>query len=278
MVNSHSGFQSLSSWVQCMILSKNTPKERADVITKFVNVGKHLKKLHNFNTLMAVIGGVTHSNISRLNKTHNCLPQETKKELNNLTNLLSNQSNFANYRKCLQEVGNKFKIPIMGIHLKDLIAWNGNGPNFEKTGSITLKRLYQLAHLLSYFLGVNRSGHNFAEPNMDLINTLKVSLDINYSENDIYDLSLKKEPRTLLNFQGSGKSVVFAEWASGVCQAPDAETVNKHISAMVDAVFKHYDHDRDAYISKEEFEQIAGNFPFIDSFVTIDVDRFVFIN
>jgi hypothetical protein len=33
-------FNSLSSWVQMMILSKSTPKERADIITKFVNVGK----------------------------------------------------------------------------------------------------------------------------------------------------------------------------------------------------------------------------------------------
>uniref|UniRef100_A0A914YKH7 EF-hand domain-containing protein n=1 Tax=Panagrolaimus superbus TaxID=310955 RepID=A0A914YKH7_9BILA len=109
---------------------------------------------------------------------------------------------------------------------------------------------------------------------MDLINTLKVSFDITYNENDIYDLSLKREPKTLLNFQSSSsKSVVFADWASGVCQQPDSDTVNKHIAAMVDAVFKHYDHDRDSYISKAEFEQIAGNFPFIDTFVAIDADR-----
>ena len=42
---------------------------------------------------------------------------------------------------------------------------------------------------------------------------------------------------------------------------------------MVDAVFKHYDHNKDAHISKEEFEQIASNFPFIDSFVNIDTDK-----
>lgn len=41
---------------------------------------------------------------------------------------------------------------------------------------------------------------------------------------------------------------------------------------MVDAVFKHYDHDRDGFISQEEFQLIAGNFPFIDAFVNIDVD------
>jgi hypothetical protein len=72
-------FNSLSSWVQCMILAKGTAKERADVITKFINVGKHLRRTYNYNTLMAVIGGVTHSNISRLSKTHAFLTPETKK-------------------------------------------------------------------------------------------------------------------------------------------------------------------------------------------------------
>lgn len=68
--------------------------------------------------------------------------------------------------------------------------------------------------------------------------------------------------------------MVFADWASGVCSAPDPENINKHISAMVEAVFKHYDHDKDGYISQTEFHQIAGNFPFIAPFGMIDVDRF----
>ncbi|KAI6236707.1 hypothetical protein M3Y95_00186900 [Aphelenchoides besseyi] len=263
-------FNSLSSWIQCMILSKSTPSERAAIISKFVNVGKHLRKLANFNTLYAVIGGVSHSNISRLSKTQACLSQETRKDLNMLTNLLSNSNNFCSYRRALQEVKG-FRIPIMGIHLKDLIAWAG-GQNFDKTRRISERRLFQLGQLLSYFLGANRSAHNFPEANMDLINTLKVSLDIVYNEEDIYALSLKREPRTLLNFQNS-KPVIFAEWAAGISQTPDPETVNKHISAMVEAVFKHYDHDRDGVISRDEFEQIACNFPFIDSFGAIDADR-----
>jgi hypothetical protein len=39
------------------------------------------------------------------------------------------------------------------------------------------------------------------------------------------------------------------------------------------AVFKHYDHDRDDYISQAEFNMIAGNFPFIEPFSIIDEDR-----
>lgn len=64
---------------------------------------------------------------------------------------------------------------LRGIHLKDLIAWHGAGLDFEKTRRISERKLYQLGNLLGHFLGVNRQMHNFADPNMDLINTLKVS-------------------------------------------------------------------------------------------------------
>ncbi|KRX71371.1 RAS guanyl-releasing protein 1, partial [Trichinella sp. T6] len=71
-------FNSISQWVQCMVLSKPLPRERAEVVTKFVNVAKHLKELKNFNTLMAVIGGLTHSSLARLCRTMACVPHETR--------------------------------------------------------------------------------------------------------------------------------------------------------------------------------------------------------
>jgi RAS guanyl-releasing protein 3 len=43
------------------------------------------------------------------------------------------------------------------------------------------------------------------------------------------------------------------------------------------AVFKNYDHDKDGFISHAEFEAIAGNFPFIDSFAVLDADQLVVI-
>jgi len=40
-------------------------------------------------------------------------------------------------------------------------------------------------------------------------------------------------------------------------------------------VFKNYDHDKDGFISHAEFDAIAGNFPFIDSFAVLDADQSV---
>lgn len=70
--------------------------------------------------------------------------------------------------------------------------------------------------------------------------------------------------------------MLFADWASGVSCTLDPETVNKHITAMVEAVFKNYDHNKDNFISENEFQQISTNFPFIAPFRSIDTDKYVF--
>jgi len=44
---------------------------------------------------------------------------------------------------------------------------------------------------------------------------------------------------------------------------------------LMQAVFKNYDHDKDGFISHAEFDAIAGNFPFIDSFAVLDADQYV---
>jgi RAS guanyl-releasing protein 3 len=68
-------------------------------------------------------------------------------------------------------------------------------------------------------------------------------------------------------------SPVFADWAAGVSQTIDILTIQRHVNAMVEAVFTTYDHDRDGHISHTEFEEIAQNFPFIDAFTVLDADQ-----
>ncbi|XP_039388417.1 ras guanyl-releasing protein 3 isoform X4 [Mauremys reevesii] len=176
-------FNGISKWVQLMVLSKPTPQQRADVITKFINVAQKLLHLQNFNTLMAVVGGLSHSSISRLKETHSHLSSEVT----------------------------------------------------------------------------------------------KLSLDLYHTEDDIYKLSLVLEPRNSKSQPTSpttpNKPVVPLEWASGVLPKPDPTIINKHIRKLVDSVFRNYDHDHDGYISQEDFESIAANFPFLDSFCVLDKDQ-----
>ncbi|XP_019303260.1 ras guanyl-releasing protein 3 [Panthera pardus] len=268
-------FNGISKWVQLMVLSKPTPQQRAEVITKFINVAKKLLQLKNFNTLMAVVGGLSHSSISRLKETHSHLSSEVTKNWNEMTELVSSNGNYCNYRKAFADCEG-FKIPILGVHLKDLIAVHVIFPDWMEDNKVNIVKMHQLSVTLSELVSLQNASHHL-EPNMDLINLLTLSLDLYHTEDDIYKLSLVLEPRNSKSQPTSPttptKPVVPLEWASGVMPKPDPTVINKHIRKLVESVFRNYDHDHDGYISQEDFESIAANFPFLDSFCVLDKDQ-----
>ncbi|XP_017282805.1 ras guanyl-releasing protein 3 [Kryptolebias marmoratus] len=269
-------FNGVSQWVQLMVLSKLTPQTRAEVITKYIHVAQKLLHLQNFNTLMAVVGGLSHSSISRLKETHAYLAPEVVKIWNEMTELVSSSNNYSNYRKAFNEC-RRFKIPILGVHLKDLIAvhvvfpdWVGN------SNQVNLVKMHQLYMTFNELVSLQTAVAQ-VEPNMDLIYLLTLSLDLYYTEDEIYELSLLREPRNPKSQPTSpttpNKPLAPLDWASGVTTKPDPSVVNKHIRKVVESVFRNYDHDHDGYISQEDFESIAANFPFLDSFCVLDKDQ-----
>ncbi|XP_062934357.1 ras guanyl-releasing protein 3 isoform X2 [Cynocephalus volans] len=267
-------FNGISKWVQLMVLSKPTPQQRADVITKFINVAKKLLQLKNFNTLMAVVGGLSHSSISRLKETHSHLSSEVTKNWNEMTELVSSNGNYCHYRKAFADCDG-FKIPILGVHLKDLIAVHVIFPDWTEENKVNIVKMHQLSVTLSELVSLQSASHHL-EPNLDLINLLTLSLDLYHTEDDIYKLSLVLEPRNSKSPTSPttpNKPVVPLEWASGVMPKPDPTVINKHIRKLVESVFRNYDHDHDGYISQEDFESIAANFPFLDSFCVLDKDQ-----
>ncbi|EPY75179.1 ras guanyl-releasing protein 3 [Camelus ferus] len=229
-------FNGISKWVQLMVLSKPTPQQRAQVITKFINVAK------NWNEMME---------------------------------LVSSNGNYCNYRKAFADCDG-FKIPILGVHLKDLIAVHVIFPDWTEENKVNIVKMHQLSVTLSELVSLQNASHHL-EPNLDLINLLTLSLDLYHTEDDIYKLSLVLEPRNSKSQPTSPttptKPVVPLEWASGVMPKPDPTVINKHIRKLVESVFRNYDHDHDGYISQEDFESIAANFPFLDSFCVLDKDQ-----
>nr|XP_033469937.1 ras guanyl-releasing protein 3 isoform X2 [Epinephelus lanceolatus] len=269
-------FNGISQWVQLMVLSKLTPQTRAEVISKYIHVAQKLLQLQNFNTLMAVVGGLSHSSISRLKETHSYLTPEVVKIWSEMTELVSSNNNYSFYRKAFNECQG-FKIPILGVHLKDLIAVHVVFPDWvHDSNKVNLVKMHQLYLTFNELVSL-QSAVAQVEPNMDLIYLLTLSLDLYYTEDEIYELSLLREPRNPKSLPTSpttpNKPLAPLDWASGVTTKPDPSVVNKHIRKVVDSVFRNYDHDRDGYISQEDFESIAANFPFLDSFCVLDKDQ-----
>ncbi|XP_038144440.1 RAS guanyl-releasing protein 4 [Cyprinodon tularosa] len=260
----------VSQWVQLMILSRHTAQQRAQVFTKFIHVAQKLRALQNFNTLMAVTGGLCHSSISRLKDTSNLLPPDITKVLSEFTELLSSGSNYSNYRRVYNECKG-FKVPILGVHLKDLISLNEALPDYIDEEKINLSKLQHLYSNITDLLDIHNCKPPF-EANKDLLHLLTLSLDLYYTEDEIYELSYHKEPKNpKIQPVAPVKPPVVAEWGSGVTPRLDSDTISKHVKQMVDSIMKNYDLKQDGYISLEDFEKIAANFPF--TFCTQETDR-----
>ncbi|XP_003252709.1 RAS guanyl-releasing protein 4 isoform X4 [Nomascus leucogenys] len=183
---------SVSRWVQVMVLSRPGPLQRAQVLDKFIHVAQRLCQLQNFNTLMAVTGGLCHSAISRLKDSHAHLSPDSTKEL---------------------------------------VALQGQHPP--------------------------------CSANEDLLHLLTLSLDLFYTEDEIYELSYAREPRCPKSLPPSPfNAPLVVEWAPAVTPKPDRVTLGRHVEQLVESVFKNYDPEGRGTISQEDFERLSGNFPF----------------
>ncbi|MBN3304989.1 GRP1 protein, partial [Amia calva] len=260
----------ISQWVQLMVLSRPTPQLRAEVFTKFIHVAQKLLQFQNFNTLMAVVGGLCHSSISRLKETSSHVPSEVTKVLNEMTELLSSCRNYDNYRRMYNECTG-FKIPILGVHLKDLISVYEAMPDYVEDRKINVQKLQALYNHINELIQLQQMAPRL-DANKDLVHLLTLSLDLYYTEDDIYELSYAREPRNSKAPPATpSRPPVVVDWASGVAPKPDPKTISKHVQRMVDSVFKNYDHDQNGYISQEDFEKIAASFPF--SFCVMDKEK-----
>ncbi|XP_030575029.1 RAS guanyl-releasing protein 1 isoform X2 [Archocentrus centrarchus] len=260
----------VSQWVQLMVLSRPTAQLRAEVFTKFIHVAQSLHLMHNYNTLMAVVGGLCHSSISRLKDTTSHVPSEVTKVLNEMTDLLSSCRNYDNYRQAYNKCTG-FKIPILGVHLKDLISVNEAMSDYVEDNKVNVQKLQALYNHINELIQLQQIPPRL-DANKDLVHLLTLSLDLYYTEDEIYELSYAREPKNCKAPPATpSRPPVFVDWASGVAPKPDPRTISKHVQRMVDSVFKNYDHDENGFISQEDFEKIAASFPF--SFCVMDKEK-----
>uniref|UniRef100_A0A3B5LTA1 RAS guanyl-releasing protein 1 n=1 Tax=Xiphophorus couchianus TaxID=32473 RepID=A0A3B5LTA1_9TELE len=260
----------ISQWVQLMVLSRPTAQLRAEVFTKFIHVAKCLHLMHNYNTLMAVVGGLCHSSISRLKDTTSHVPNEVTKVLNEMTDLLSSCRNYDNYRQAYNKVTG-FKIPILGVHLKDLISVNEAMSDYVDDNKVNVQKLQALYNHINELIQLQQIPSQL-DANKDLVHLLTLSLDLYYTEDEIYELSYAREPKNCKAPPATpSKPPVYVDWASGVAPKPDPRTISKHVQRMVDSVFKNYDLNQNGFISHDDFEKIAASFPF--SFCVMDKEK-----
>ncbi|XP_044295772.1 ras-specific guanine nucleotide-releasing factor RalGPS1 isoform X2 [Varanus komodoensis] len=114
-------FNQVSFWVVREILTAQTLKIRAEILSHFVKIAKKLLELNNLHSLMSVVSALQSAPIFRLTKTWALLNRKDKTTFEKLDYLMSKEDNYKrmrDYIRCLKMVP---CIPYLGIYLLDLI-------------------------------------------------------------------------------------------------------------------------------------------------------------
>eukprot|EP00126_Sphaerothecum_destruens_P000575 Sdes_comp10707_c0_seq1m2393 len=115
-------FNRIALFVETCILKWDTPSMRARIIARFVQIAERLREYNNFNSLKAVLSGLQSTPIFRLHKTWSQVGSKRKRQLREMTTLMSEESNYKFYREILEKTQRSGEswIPYLGVHLTDL--------------------------------------------------------------------------------------------------------------------------------------------------------------
>jgi len=130
----------VTDWVVSSILSEESPKQRAKILTNFINLLSALKNYRNFSSIMAVISALNSSAISRLKLTHNMLNMKHIKMASAFSEMMRSVSSFKAYRTALRS-SNEPCIPFMGVTLSDLTFLEDGNPDFITDQNFNLHRI-----------------------------------------------------------------------------------------------------------------------------------------
>jgi len=118
----------LGYWMATEICLCYDLKDRIRVLTRFIDIGKESYRIGCYNTVFAVVTGLSNSSIARLKMTWQGLSKKTQADFNELEDVCSPQFNYRKYRK-LEEATDTPFIPFIGMHMKDMFFMNDGNPN-----------------------------------------------------------------------------------------------------------------------------------------------------
>eukprot|EP01090_Pellita_catalonica_P002932 TRINITY_DN12564_c0_g1_i1.p1 TRINITY_DN12564_c0_g1~~TRINITY_DN12564_c0_g1_i1.p1 ORF type:complete len:385 (+),score=45.90 TRINITY_DN12564_c0_g1_i1:70-1224(+) len=115
-------FNQVSFWVASEVVMTSDLKQRAAKISKFITIASICEESNNFNTLMAIIGGLNESSVARLKQTWAHIKGSQMETFETLNTLMSTKTNYAHYRRALDRAihANQPVVPYLGVYLRDL--------------------------------------------------------------------------------------------------------------------------------------------------------------
>lgn len=185
-------FNFVSSWVTTCVLSQPKSKARSNVLQTFIKIAEQVRRLNNFNTLMAILAGLNSAAILRLKKTRKLLLGRRGQDVySELERQMSSERSFSKYRYCLRR-SEAPCVPYLGVFLRDLLYIEEANKDHRSDGLINLPKFLLIGDILMMIQSFQLRPYPFVLSE----NFKKTFFSIKIlSEEDSYQRSLELEPK-----------------------------------------------------------------------------------
>jgi son of sevenless-like protein len=185
------------AWVAQQVLKPETAKDRSLVITKLIKVSRELRLLNNFNSLKGIVAGLNSNAVHRLKKSWILVKQKHKDEFTTVCNLVGQQNNYKVMREVMDRASGS--IPYIGMYLTDL-TFIEDGNRDMKDELINFYKQRQLSCVIRNIQShQNKKSQQFSNMNQQdsfMVHKLERTIStVQVDENELYELSLQREPR-----------------------------------------------------------------------------------
>ncbi|KAL4219471.1 Rap guanine nucleotide exchange factor 1 [Mactra antiquata] len=135
-------FNKMSYWCRTRILLLQEVNKRERYMLKFIKIMKHLRKMNNFNSYLALLSALDSAPVRRLD-----WPKQHVDALNEFCLLIESSGSFRAYRQALSETDPPC-IPYIGLILQDLTFINIGNQDYLPDGSINFAKRWQQFNIL----------------------------------------------------------------------------------------------------------------------------------
>ncbi|XP_069742677.1 rap guanine nucleotide exchange factor 1-like isoform X1 [Narcine bancroftii] len=181
-------FNNMSYWVRSIIIQQEKAQDRERLLLKFIKIMKHLRKLNNFNSYLAILSALDSAPIRRLE-----WQKQTSEGLAEYCTLIDSSSSFRAYRAALAEVEPPC-IPYLGLILQDLTFVHLGNPDLID-GKINFSKRWQQFNILDSMRRFQQIHYELKR--IDDIVTFFNDFGDHLAEEALWDLSLKIKPRNI---------------------------------------------------------------------------------
>ena len=159
------------------ICSYETNKARAKLITKWANIAKRCRDLHNYNDLLIINQCFNHNLLKKMVSTWKKIPKSTLELISDLNKFCTNQQCYINIRREIVGCKHIAYIPYLGILLKELVDIENKYKYAEKFGEyncINCVKLQKMYYIVNKFFEFKNYTFTFTQ-----INELNILSQIN---------------------------------------------------------------------------------------------------